>query len=145
MSNELSANVILQEKVRFIGHAGEQPPIAIDYLPPLGDRAGLMPLELLLLSLAGCSGATVISLLRRMEQPVQGLEVYARGQRQEEYPTIFTQIELEFVVSGVDVDPTVVAKAIALSEERYCPVWAMLKAGTTITSATRIIQANPSH
>jgi putative redox protein len=139
MSDQLSASVILQEKVRFIGHAGEQPPVVIDYLPPLGDRAGLMPLELLLLSLAGCSGATVIALLRRMEQPVQGLEVHARGCRREEHPTIFTQIELEFVIAGPAVDPAMVAKAIALSEERYCPVWAMLKPGTKITSSTRFV------
>jgi putative redox protein len=142
MSTELSAKVILQDKVRFTGYAGSQPPVAIDYVPPLGDRAGLMPLELLLISLAGCSGQTVIGILRKMRQPVQGLEVHAWGQRREEHPTIFTSITLEFVVQGADVDPAAVGRAIALSEERFCPVWAMLKAGTTITSSFKVIEVN---
>ena len=141
MSNELSAKVILQHQMRFIGQARSEPPVAIDYLPPLGDGVGLMPLELLLLSLAGGSGQTVIDLLRKMEQPVHGLEVQVRGQRRDEHPTIFTRIELEFIVHGTDVDPAVIARAIELSEERFCPVWAMLKAGTTITSSFQMIES----
>ena len=143
MPNELSAKVVFQEKVRFTGQARSEPPVVIDYLPPLGDGAGLMPLELLLLSLAGCSGQTVIGLLRMMEQPVQGLEVKACGQRRDEHPTIFTSIGLEFVVHGADIDPALVSRAIALSEERYSPIWDMLKVGTTITSSFRLIEGNP--
>lgn len=141
MSNELSAKVNLQHKVRFIGQARSEPPVVIDYLPPLGDGVGLMPLELLLLSLAGCSGQTLITLLHRMEQPVYGLEVQAHGQQQNEHPTTFTRIELEFVVHGADIDPAVIARAIALSEERFSPVWAMLKTGTVITSSFQIIES----
>jgi putative redox protein len=92
MANELLARVILQEKVRLTGHTRSESPIVIDYLPPLGDGAGWMPLELLLLSLAGCSGQTLIAILRKMEQPVRGLEVHARGQRRDEHPTSFTFI-----------------------------------------------------
>jgi putative redox protein len=143
MPNELSAKVVFQEKVRFAGQVRSKPPAVIDYLPPLSHGAGLMPLELLLLSLAGCSGQTVIGLLRMMEQPVQGLEVKACGQCRHERPTIFTSIGLEFVVHGADIDPALVARAMALAEERYGPVWAMLKAGTKITSSFRIIERIP--
>ena len=94
MPNELSAKVILQEKVSFTGHVRSEPAIVIDYAAPLGEGAGLMPLELLLLSLAGCSGQTMIGILHMMEQPVQGLEVKACGQRRDEQPTIFTSIGL---------------------------------------------------
>lgn len=142
MSSELSAQVILQEKVRFTGRAGSEQAVVIDYPAPLGDGAGLMPLELLLLSLAGCSGQPVLVFLRKMEQLVQGLEVHAYGQRREEHPTILTNIALEFVVHGVDLDPALVARAIALSEERYCPIWAMLKTGTKITSSFKVIEDN---
>lgn len=85
----------------------------------------------------------MIGLLRMMEQPVQGLEVKACGQRRDEHPTIFTSIGLEFVVHGADIDPALVARAMALSEERYGPVWAMLKAGTKITSSFRIMERIP--
>jgi putative redox protein len=143
MPNELSAKVILHEKVQFAGQAGAQPPLTIDYSPPLSEGAGQIPLELLLLSLAGCSGQAVIGILHWMEQPVASLEVKAWGQRRDEYPTIFPSIELEFAVHGADIDPALVARAIKLSEERYCPVWTMLKAGTKIIPSFRIIESNP--
>jgi putative redox protein len=109
----------------------------------LSEGAGQIPLELLLLSLAGCSGQAVIGIMHWMEQPVASLEVKARGQRRDEYPTIFPSIELEFAVHGADIDPALVARAIKLSEERYCPVWTMLKAGTKIIPSFRIIESNP--
>jgi putative redox protein len=143
MPNELSAKVTLQEKVQFAGQDRSQPPLTLDYSPRLGEGTGLMPLELLLLSLAGCSGHAVIGILRWMEQPVVSLEVQAWGQRRDEYPAIFTSIELEFAVHGADIDPELVVRAIALAEERYCPVWAMLQAGTKITSSFRIIETIP--
>jgi putative redox protein len=140
MANELSARVVLQEKVRLTGHTRSEPPVVIDYLPPLGDGAGWMPLELLLLSLAGCSGQTLLAILRKMEQPVRGLEVHAHGERRDEHPMVFTTIALEFSIFGVGVDPAAVDRAIALSEERYCPVWAMLKTGTTIKTSFYITE-----
>jgi putative redox protein len=142
MSNQLSAQVTLKEKVRFIGRARSQPLVTIDYFPPLGEGQGWLPLELLLLSLAGCSGQTVISLLRQMEQPVEGLEVHASGWRREEHPTVLSRIELEFVIYGPDVPPEAIERVIALAQERFCPVWVMLKAGTTITSLFQIIRGD---
>jgi putative redox protein len=144
MSNQLSAQVSFQEKMHFTGWASFEQTVAIDYSPPFGEGAGFMPLELLLLSLAGCSGQTLISLLRTMEQSVCGLEVRAQGQRQAEHPTVFTIINLEFIVRGADLDPAVVAKAIALSEDRFCPVWAMLKGGVTITASFQVIDVEAS-
>jgi uncharacterized OsmC-like protein len=74
-----------------------------------------------------------------MNQPVDGLEVYARGMRRAEHPTVLTRIFLEFVVKG-SVDPEAVAKSLAISEEQLCPVWNMLKSGTPITASFRIAQ-----
>jgi uncharacterized OsmC-like protein len=68
---------------------------------------------------------------------VARLRVAARGERRSEHPTVFTQIALEFVV-GAPADADAVANAIQQSEERICPIWAMLKAGTPITSSFRI-------
>jgi uncharacterized OsmC-like protein len=41
------------------------------------------------------------------------------------------------VVHG-NVDPARIEHALQLSEERICPVWAMLKAGTPVTSHFRV-------
>jgi len=97
---------------------------------------GPRPLELLLGSLASCAGGSVIALLRRAGQPVGSLKVRARGQRRAEHPTVFTDIALEFIVSG-GADPGAVARAVEQSESQICPVWAMLKPGTNITTSIR--------
>ncbi len=143
MPSEISAQVMLEEKVRFAGQVRDLPTVVMDYTPPLGDGAGMTGLETLLLSLAGCSGTSVISLLRKMKQPVTGLQVQAHGTRRDEHPTVLTQIELTFIVSGTGVDSAAVQRAIALSEEQLCPVWAMLKPCTPITSSFQIVQAVP--
>lgn len=100
--------------------------------------AGFKPMELLLVSLAACTGSVVASLLARQHQPVAGVEVEARGQRRDEHPTIFTSIALEFVVRGAGIAPSAVEKAIAQAD-RLCPVWAMLKS-TPVTTAFRIVE-----
>jgi uncharacterized OsmC-like protein len=141
VANELSARVVLQEKMRFLGQASGEQSVVIDYPPPLGDDAGLRGgLELLLMSLAACAGQTTVSLLRRMHQPVEGCVVEARGQRRDEHPTVLTDIQLTFTFRGPGLDPAAIQRAISMGEAQYCPVWAMLKGGTRITTAVEIDQ-----
>jgi putative redox protein len=139
MSSELQVHAVQQGPMEFAISDGEHE-VTIDYpLPGTdGDLKGMTPLRLLLASLAGCSGNAVAALLRRDGQPVTGVEVTARGRRREEHPTVMTSIELEFIVRG-DVDPAGVEHALMLSEAQICPVWAMLKAGTPITSAFSVV------
>ncbi|RPH59050.1 MAG: hypothetical protein EHM89_11380, partial [Acidobacteria bacterium] len=75
---------------------------------PGATLAGVTPMELLLASLAACTGSVVASLLARLHQPVAGVEVEARGVRRDEHPTIFANIALEFVVRGRGVEPAAV-------------------------------------
>jgi putative redox protein len=118
--------------------------VTTDYpVKPDADVAGFKPMELLLVSLAACTGSVVASLLGRMRQPVIGVEVEARGQRRDEHPTVFTSIALDFIVRGDGVDPASIEKAIAQAD-RLCPVLAMLKPGTRVTTAFRMEAAGPS-
>jgi putative redox protein len=110
-----------------------------DPVAPGGELAGLTPLKTLLASLAGCSGNSVAALLRKMRQPVSGVEVEAHALRRDEHPTVYTDIDLAFTVHGSGVDREAVEKAIRISEEQVCPVWAMLKGGVTITSSLRLL------
>ena len=105
---------------------------------------GLINVFLLLISLASCSGMDVVSLLRKQRQPVEGLEVHVRGQRRDEHPTVFTEIQLEYVIHGEDVAPAAVERAIELSRDRYCPVWAMLGQSVTITPRNRASYLGPA-
>ncbi len=139
MPSELSVHAVQKGPMEFAIGDGQHE-VTIDYPLPgsNGDLRGMTPLRLLLASLAGCSGSSVAALLRRDAQPVTGVEVTVRGQRRDEHPTVITSIELEFVVHG-DVDPARVEHALKLSEAQICPVWAMLKAGTPITSSYNVV------
>ncbi len=134
---EYTVEAVRQQAMEFVVTAGPHS-VTTDYPLKAGEAGvGPRPLEMLLGSLASCAGGSMVALLGRAGQPLAGLRVTARGERRSEHPTVFTRIALEFVVRG-PVDEAVVAKAIAQSESTICPVWAMLKPGTPITSSFRI-------
>jgi putative redox protein len=134
---QYTVDAVHQRAMEFVVTAGDHA-ITTDYpLQPGEQGVGPRPLEMLLGSLASCAGGSMIALLRRAGQQAAGLQVIARGERRSEHPTVFTAISLEFVVRGT-VDPGAVAKAVEQSEAHICPVWAMLKPGTPITSSFRI-------
>ena len=134
---ELRAKAVHQEGMRFVVTAGSHS-LTTDYpLDASETGVGPRPLELLLGSLASCAGGAMVALLRRAGQPVAGLTVSACGDRRAEHPTVFTTVALNYDIRG-PVDPAVVASALAQSEERICPVWAMLKPGTVLTSSFRV-------
>jgi putative redox protein len=140
MAKEVLTEVVFKGGMRFDGRSGRAgKPVAIDFTPEGAVIDGYSPLELLLTSLAGCSSQVVVGLLKRMGQEVQGLTVRARGVKKEIHPTVLTSVELEFEFRGGRVDSASVEKAFALSEERFCPVWVMLKASVPITAKFRIL------
>ena len=140
MAKEVRADVLFKEGMKFDGVSGRAgKSIAIDFTPEGEAIDGFSPLELLLTSLAGCSGQVTVGLLKRMGQEVKDLTVRARGVKKEIHPTVLTAIELEFEFRGGRLDGVSVEKALALSEERFCPVWAMLKAATPIKATYRLV------
>jgi putative redox protein len=134
---EYVVEAVQRQAMQFVVTVGPHS-LTTDYpLKPDDPGVGPRPLELLLGSLASCAGGSMVALLRRAGQQVAGLSVIARGQRRSEHPTVFTEISLEFLVRG-HVDETAVGQAVEQSEGVICPVWAMLKPGTPITSSFRI-------
>ena len=139
MAKEVHADVVFKAGMRFDGISGRAgTSVDIDFAPEGEPIAGFSPLELLVTSLAGCSGQVVVGLLKRMGQEVKDLTVHARGLKKEIHPTVLTSIELEFEFRGGRLDGASIEKALALSEERFCPVWVMLKAGTPIKATYRL-------
>jgi putative redox protein len=140
MAEQLHASVeLINNKVKFKGTAKSNDPVVIDYDAPLGDGEGYTSLELLLISLASCSASTVVSILRKMKKNVSGLRVNAEGLRRETHPTSFEKITLVFIVNSPDIVEPDIQKAIKLSEETFCPVWAMLKNNVEINSKYEIV------
>ena len=140
MSEELNVSAHLtNEKVQFTGTARSNPAVVFDYSPPLGDGQGYTGLEMLLMSLAACSGTSVVALLRKMGKKVSAFKVEARGIRRDEHPTSLEKIFLSFVLNSENTGDADIQKAIDLSEQKICPVWDMLKGNVEIITEHKII------
>jgi putative redox protein len=138
MKERLTASVRWTDKMHFWGRGDYGHDVPVDYSPPLGDGQGYGGLDLLLMALAACSAQTVMPLLVKMKQEVKAFTVTATGKRRTEHPTVLTEIALTFDIQGNDLAPELVEKAVRLSEEKYCPVWAMLKPGVPISYSVNI-------
>lgn len=103
-------------------------------------RPGVSPMEMILIGLAGCTGVDVVSILTKQKQALQDLRIRVRGKRAEEHPRVYTDIEIEFLLWGDDLDPRAVERAINLSQEKYCSATAMLKQAAEIRTHYRILQ-----
>jgi putative redox protein len=89
-------------------------------------QQAMSPMELLLGSLVGCAAADVISILQKKRQAVNSLEARVHGLRCEEHPRVYTDIAVHFTVTGQQVDPEAVRRALELTRTKYCSVSAML-------------------
>ena len=123
---------LVNNKVRFSGTSRNNPAVFMDYFPPIGDGVGYTGLEMLLLSLSGCSSTAITSLLQKMNKTVTGLTVDASGLRQETAPYAFSRIDLLFTLNSPDAGESDMEKAIHQTEISMCPVWAMLKGNVDI-------------
>lgn len=98
-----------------------------------GDGPGPSPMQLLLLGLGGCSMADVVSILQKQRQPIVDVQVVLEGERAPEHPRAWQTIHMHFIVIGNGLDEAKVARAIALSVEKYCGAHATLAGVATIT------------
>ncbi|MCB9162082.1 MAG: OsmC family protein [Caldilineaceae bacterium] len=93
----------------------------------------LKPSDMLVLSLMSCSGYDVVMILKRQRQQLTGLHITADAEQAAEPPYAFTHIHLHYSLAGHELDADKVARAIALSEEKYCSVAATIKGVTQLT------------
>lgn len=104
-----------------------------------GEGTGARPLELFLQALAGCTAMDVVSVLEKKRQSFTSVELEVTAQqREDEFPKIYTDIELVYIVRGRGVSPEAVARAIELSDTKYCSVKGMLGPQTRITTSYRV-------
>ena len=129
--------------ITFIGRADTNHWVAMDGPEDFGGRnAATRPKELVLLALGGCTGSDVAAILQKKRVPVESLEMRLTAEQTDEHPQVFTKIHVEVVVSGDDIRAADVARAIELSETKYCSVGAMLRAAVAITYSYRIEPAS---
>jgi putative redox protein len=98
----------------------------------------LKPSDLLLISLASCSAYDAVMILGRQRQNLEDLYVHVDGKQAPEPPYAFTDIHLHYVVKGEGLDEKKVARAVQLSEEKYCSVAATISGVATITHSIAV-------
>ncbi len=124
----MDANVKWQGKMSFTGSAdtGFEVPLGADPVVG-GDNDGFRPLELMAVSLAGCTAMDVISILKKKRQDVTSFEVTVHTERADEHPRVFTSAIIDYRVVGRNVDEKAVLRSIELSAKSYCPAQGMLE------------------
>ena len=106
-----------------------------------GERSAASgPMELLYLALGGCTGADVISVLKKKRQQVTGYRIEVRGERREEHPRSFRKMQVKHIIRGRGVSEKAVAQAVELSTNKYCGVAATLRPTAEIVSSFEIIE-----
>jgi putative redox protein len=132
---EMEANASWQGGLAFLTTTGSGHLTLMDGDPGAGGQnQGAAPKEMLLAALAACTAMDVAAILQHMHEPLKDLSVRASGDVAPHHPRVFERIRLEYELTG-DVAPERFARAVELSQHRYCPISAMLRASTTISAA----------
>ena len=118
------------------GHA-----VVMDGPPEIGgENLGVRPMEMLLLGMAGCTMIDVVSTLKKMREDVVDCQTQVSADRSEEYPKVFTNINVHFILKGKQLNPSKVDKAIKLSAEKYCSASIMIGKTAVITHDFEIVE-----
>jgi len=100
-----------------------------------GTEAGAKPTELLLFGIAGCTGIDVVRIMEKQRQKISSLKIEVKAHQNDDYPKPFHTIEVKFIVVGENIDEKKLAKAIELSESKYCVVsQTVVHPGKVVTS-----------
>lgn len=123
----MNANVTWHQGMSFSGTAGGGIKIPLTSGSEEGAAdASFQPLELMAVSLAGCTAMDVLSILKKKQQVVTAFEVLVRADQADEHPKVFTHALITYLVSGRAVEESALLRAIELSATKYCPAQAML-------------------
>lgn len=126
----------------FIAETGSGHAVVMDGAPEAGGRnLGPRPMEMLLAGTGGCSAFDVVLILKKGRQAVTGCEVSLKAERAETDPKVFTQIHFHYRVTGKQLKPDAVARAIELSKDKYCSASIMMAETANITYDFEIIEA----
>lgn len=137
----MDAKVIWDQGMRFNGSADSGFRVALDSDPGAGGTdSGFRPLELLAISLAGCTAMDVISILHKKKQAVTAFDVRVHTEQQAEHPHVFTLARILYLVTGRKVDEAAVRRSIELSALKYCPAQTMLSKAFPIELAYEIYE-----
>ena len=124
----------------FLAETGSGHLVAMDGAPEGGGRdLAPRPMELVLAGTGGCTAYDVVLILRKSRQDVRACDVTLQAERAETEPKVFTKVHFHFTVSGRNLKPALVERAIKLSHEKYCSASIMMEKTATITHSFEIV------
>lgn len=130
------------EGMSFLAETGSNHALVMDGSLEAGGRnLAPRPMELLLAGAGGCTAFDVVLILQKGRHAVTGCEVSLQAERAETEPKVFTRIHFHFRVTGKQLKPDAVARAIELSKDKYCSASIMLGKTAEITHDFEIIEA----
>ena len=97
------------------------------------------PMETVLAGTGGCTAYDVVLILKRGRHDVTGCRVQVKAERAATDPKVFTAIHMHFIVSGKNLNADAVARAVALSHEKYCSASIMLAKTATISTSHEVV------
>ena len=104
-----------------------------------GEEAGFQPTELLLFSIASCTGVDVVRILEKQRQKLTSLEIEVKAHQNDNYPKPFHTFEVNYIARGENLNENKLAKAIELSEGKYCVVSQTMESEVRVTTSYEII------
>lgn len=130
------ANVTWTNNMQFVAGSGSGHAVVLDTSTEAGGQnSGPTPMELILMGLGGCSGMDVVFILQqKMKKDLLALQVAVEGTKAEEHPRRYTDITVNYKLRGREIAEKDVARAIALSLDKYCSVANTIKNTAKITA-----------
>jgi putative redox protein len=122
------ARLVHQGEARYTGTTGTGRQVVFGDDAVVGE---LSPVEMIVVSLAGCSAMDVYSIAVKKRQAIERYEIDAVGEQRDEYPQVLTEVTVTHEVWGANLAEAAIRRAIELSATKYCPVNAMVSAGAT--------------
>jgi putative redox protein len=125
----------------FRAQTGSGHLVTMDGAPEAGGHnLAPRPMEMVLLGTGGCTAFDVVLILKKGREDVRGCDVTLKAERAETEPKVFTKIHFHFTVTGRNLKPATVERAIKLSHEKYCSASIMLAKSAEMTHSFDIVE-----
>ncbi len=137
----MKARIKWKDGMSFLAESGSGHAVLMDGPPEAGGKnLGPRPMEMLLMGTGGCAAFDVMLILKKSRQKVSDCVVEIEAQRATEEPKVFTHIHFHFILTGKNLQPQQIERAISLSAEKYCSASIMLGKTAEMTHDFEIVE-----
>lgn len=132
MTTSHSVSTVFNQGMAFTAHINNHDVLMDTTAADGGLDSGPSPKRLMLAALAGCTGVDIVSILNKMKVPFSNFSIDINAALTEEHPKIYHQVKITYKIKLAEADKSKMQKAVVLSQEKYCGVYAMFKAFATM-------------